>query len=117
MPNALSDTVGAVAIGRNEGALKTGGEALVKHRAPGAAEFFRALDKEGCPIMWGFRLRNGQDEKMLDLFFPNPFITADDELAATPDWDRLATWNHVRDRYIGEPDDGRDQTSKGFGGG
>lgn len=102
-------------IGRNEGAQTSGGEALIRRRAPGKAEFFRGFDRDGAPVMWGFRMRNGAEEPMLDLFFPNPFITDDDQLADAPDWSRLATWEHVRNRWIGAPDDGRDRLGKGFG--
>lgn len=102
-------------IGRCEGALRTGGEALVARRRPGKAEFMRSLDREGHPLMWSFRMENGAGEPMLSLFFPNPFITEDDQLAPAPDWSRLAAWAHVRDRWIGAPDDGRDRLGRGFG--
>ncbi|MFB2594826.1 hypothetical protein ACEYYB_08230 [Paracoccus sp. p4-l81] len=101
-------------IGRNEGALRQGGEALVAQRRPGKAEFFRSLDPEGHPRSWGFRMENGKGEPALSLFFPNPFITPDDRLAETPDWDRLATWDHVRSTYIGLDDGGPDRLSKGY---
>lgn len=101
-------------IGRNEGAVKQGGEALVAHRRPGKAEFFRSLDPDGHPRSWGFRMDNGKGEQMLSLFFPNPFITADDQLADQPDWERLATWDHVRRTYIGIEDGAADRMSKGY---
>ncbi len=101
-------------IGRNEGAVKQGGEALVAHRRPGKAEFFRSLDAEGHPRSWGFRMSNGKGEQMLSIFFPNPFITSDDQLAEAPDWDRLTTWDHVRSHYLGLDDGAADRLSKGF---
>ena len=61
-------------IGRNEGAVQQGGEALVARRRPGKAEFFRSLDPEGHPRSWGFRMENGAGEPALHLVFPNPFI-------------------------------------------
>lgn len=101
-------------IGRNEGALKSGGEALAARRRPGSAEIVRSLDRDGDPIMWSFRMKNGAGDPMLSLFFPSPFITADDRLAEAPDWARLSTWDHVRETWIGAPDDGRDRQGKGF---
>ncbi len=101
-------------IGRNEAAVKQGGEALVARRRAGKAEFFRSLDSEGHPRIWGFRMENGAGEPALCLFFPNPFITPDDRLADEPDWDRLATWDHVRSTYIGLEDGAPDRLSKGY---
>ena len=101
-------------IGRNEGAVQQGGEALVARRRPGKAEFFRSLDPEGHPRSWGFRMENGAGEPALHLFFPNPFITPDDRLAETPDWTRLATWDHVRSTYIGLADGAPDRLGKGY---
>lgn len=103
-------------IGRNEGAVAQGGEALVARRRPGRAEIFRSLDPQGHPRSWGFRMENGAGEPMLHLFFPNPFITPDDRLAEAPDWDRLATWDHVRRTYLGIEDGAADRLSRGYRG-
>jgi hypothetical protein len=103
-------------IGRNEGAAKgAGGEALVAHRRPGRAELFRGLDRVGQPVTWGFRMANGQGEPQISVFFPNPFLTDDDQLAGAPDWSRLALWDHVRSTYAGAAADGRDTLGNGFG--
>ncbi|MFP4125208.1 MAG: hypothetical protein ACLFU0_00985 [Alphaproteobacteria bacterium] len=99
-------------IGENRGA---GDAALAARRRPGRAELFRELDEDGHPRSWGFRMSNGAGEPQVSIFLPNPFLTATDDLAATPDWSRLELWDYVRTTYAGAAADGRDTLGAGFG--
>ena len=51
---------------------------------------------------WGILLWNGAEEQMITLYLPSPFL--DDRLKPMrePDWSRLALWNQLRARYLGE---------------
>ncbi|MBB4211505.1 hypothetical protein EV659_105193 [Rhodothalassium salexigens DSM 2132] len=89
--------------------------ALIAKRRPGRAELFRGLDRAGHPVTWGFRMFNGDKDPQITIFFPNPFITDEDEIAAAPDWSRLALWHEILERYTGHAPDGLDTTGKGFG--
>ncbi len=99
-------------VGENRGADDA---ALKARRRPGRAELFRGLDEDGHPVTWGFRMANGAGEPQIDVFFPNPFLTATDAIAETPDWSRLELWNYVRTTYAGAAADGRDTLGAGFG--
>ncbi|MEO0400684.1 MAG: hypothetical protein AAF224_14835 [Pseudomonadota bacterium] len=88
--------------------------ALIAHRRPCRAELYRSLDKEGHPNSWGFRMFNGEGEQQITIFFPNPFITEDDQLADEADFSKLALWDHVLKTYAGHESDALDRKSKGF---
>ena len=51
---------------------------------------------------------NGAGEPMISIFFPNPFIEADDSLASVPDFSRLATWRVLSARWLGRPPEALD---------
>jgi len=103
-------------IGENRGpAENPNPPELVAHRRPGRAELFRARDRRGDPVSWGFRMFNGKGEPQISIFFPNPFITDEDGLADTPDWSRLALWTQILATWAGQAPDGLDTTGKGFG--
>ncbi|MEM1139246.1 MAG: hypothetical protein AAGH45_05115 [Pseudomonadota bacterium] len=87
---------------------------VIAQRRPGRAELYRSLDKEGHPNSWGFRMFNGAGEQQITIFFPNPFITSDDQLADEADFSRLAVWDHVLATYAGYEPDPLDRMSKGF---
>lgn len=77
--------------------------ALAAQRLCSRAAFTRSLSAGACtPGSWGVRLWNGSGEQMLSIFLPSPFL--DDRLKPQrePDWSRLALWNELRARYLGE---------------
>lgn len=88
---------------------------LIAQRRPGRAELYRSLDKEGYPNSWGFRMFNGAGEQQITVFFPNPFLTDDDQLAKDTDFSRLELWDYVLKRYAGHEPDEINRKSKGFG--
>ena len=53
----------------------------------------------------------------MTLFFPNPFLTDDDRVAPTPNWERLAAWEDIAARYLDLAPDPRDRSGQGFAGG
>jgi hypothetical protein len=78
-------------------------EALAAHRLCHRVAFMRRLSAGACtPGAWGLRFWNGLGEQMLSVFLPSPFL--DDQLKPRrePDWSRLALWNDLRVRYLGE---------------
>lgn len=77
---------------------------LARWRRCGRAAFFRECDPHGRAGAWGFRMWNGRDEQMVTIFFPNPWLDADQErYVDTPDWSRLDLWMGLRARYAGVP--------------
>ena len=89
--------------------------ALSRHRECARAELARGLDQNDDPVTWSLRLFNGQGEQQMTLFFPNPFLTDDDQIAENPDFTRLALWHKVTAAYLGLDPDPRDRAGKGFG--
>jgi hypothetical protein len=105
-------------IGENKGPpLDRTPEELKAHRRPSKAQIFRRLDKEGAPLSWGFEMENGAGEPMISIFFASPFLSAGDRLTDTPQWDRLAMWRDIAQRYLGRPPEAFDESGKGYRGG
>ena len=105
-------------IGENRGSPDNPTPAALRARRRTArAELVRGLDREGAPLTWSLRLFNGAGEQQMTVFFPNPFLTSDDRIAATPDWRRLAAWEDVAAKYLGLEPDPRDRSGQGFAGG
>jgi hypothetical protein len=90
-------------------------EEMIAHRRPGRVELFRTLDRDGYPHTWGLRLLNGKDEPQMTVFFPNPYVTKDDEVTTDPDWSRIEVWEEIFARYTGNAPDGFDRQGRGFG--
>ncbi len=88
---------------------------VAAHRQCGRAELYRILGHDGAPRSWALRLHNGEDEQMMTVFFPNPYLTNADKILKTPDWSRLAMWDKFRKTYLGLDPDPLDRTAKGFG--
>lgn len=88
--------------------------ALTRQRRPSRAEFFRSLDRQGHPVSWGFRMFNGHGEPQISIFFPNPFLTDEDGIAKSPDWQRLAVWESVVRRFLGREPEAFDRSGRGF---
>lgn len=104
-----------VCIGAHKGSRKQPADpALAAHRRTARAELYRGLDDDGAPTNWGLRLFNGHDEQQLTVFLPNPFLTDEGKILETPDWSRLALWDHLRKTCLGLGPDPRDRAAKGF---
>lgn len=87
---------------------------LVAHRRPSRCDLVRGLDRSGAPVTWSLRIENGHGESTLSIYFPNPFLTDEDGIAAAPDWSRLALWHDVLLTYAGQAPDGLDTRGAGF---
>jgi len=89
---------------------------LRRTRRTSRAEIVRTFDAEGAPILWQLRMFNGAGTPQLNVFFPSPFLTDDDQLAERPDWSRLAVWDDVATRFLGreQPQDPLDRSGRGF---
>jgi len=89
---------------------------LRRTRRTSRAEIVRTFDAEGAPILWQLRLFNGAGTPQLNVFFPSPFLTDDDQLAERPDWSRLAVWDDIATRYLGreQSQDPLDRSGRGF---
>jgi hypothetical protein len=88
---------------------------LVAERRPGRVELYRSLDLDGYPHTWGLRVFNGNDQPQISVFFPNPYVTDDDQITSEPDWSRIEVWEELLQRYTGNAPDGFDRTGRGFG--
>ena len=87
---------------------------MIAHRRPGRVELFRGLDRDDLPNTWGLRMFNGKDEPQITVFFPNPYVTKDDEVTNAADWSRIEVWEELLPRYTGNAPDGLDRQSQGF---
>ncbi|MCG8421876.1 MAG: hypothetical protein MJE77_28480 [Proteobacteria bacterium] len=90
-------------IGSHQGLQTETSSELARHRQCARAAFYRRFSADGCvPGSWGILLWNGAEEQMITLYLPSPFL--DDRLKPMrePDWSRLALWNQLRARYLGE---------------
>ncbi len=87
---------------------------LKARRKPSKAQMFRGFGRDGKPATWGFEMWNGAGEPMISIFFPNPFIEADDSLSERPDFGRLATWRAVSETWLGRAAEPLDEEGAGF---
>ena len=67
---------------------------LARHRRTARAEFFRRINDDGCPDVWGVRLFNGADEQQITILLPNPFLSPEMKTLAAPDWSRRRPMRH-----------------------
>jgi hypothetical protein len=86
---------------------------LARVRRCARAELYRVLH-DRAPVSWGLRMFNGAGEQQITVLLPNPFLDDDQHLLPSPDWDRLACWDHLRARFLGLGGDPFDRTAPGF---
>jgi hypothetical protein len=84
---------------------------LAEHRRVKRAALFRSFGKSCLPASWGLRLWNGQDEQMITVFFPNPYLDEEGHRPRQPDWSRLYLWDLVRHDFLGLESDPCDRES------
>ena len=65
-------------------------------------------------VAWGARFYNGKGEQQMSIFFPNPFLTDEQQIAEKPAWSRLAIWDDLTRRYLGRGSDPKDRSGTGF---
>ncbi|MGK7910811.1 MAG: ferredoxin [Synechococcus sp.] len=66
------------------------------------ASLYRRLNERGQPRSWGIQFWNGAGEKMMNLFLPNPFLGADEDLLpeGKPQLDKLSLYGELRQIYV-----------------
>lgn len=66
------------------------------------AAFVHTTRQSCTPESWSLQLWNGDDQPMIHLVFPNPYLK-DDETPQfkNPDWDKLALWYAIQEKYLG----------------
>ncbi|MCV6591231.1 MAG: hypothetical protein OIF57_19755 [Marinobacterium sp.] len=80
-------------------------EALSQHRRTSVAQLYRNLDRDGRPVSWGLRMFNGKNEQQMTVFLPNPNLSIEQTYLKKPDLSKLEMWNHLREKYLGLPQD------------
>lgn len=75
---------------------------LRQQRLVSRASLYRRLSASGRPTSWGIQFWNGEAEKMMTLFLPNPYVGEDDELLpeGKPQLDKLALFEAIREIYV-----------------
>ncbi len=75
---------------------------LRRKRRVQRASFYRRFNDRGQARSWGIQFWNGAGEKMMNLFLPNPFVDADENLLpeGTPQLDKLSLYETLRDIYV-----------------
>ena len=75
---------------------------LARRRECSRASFRRLVHPERGPRSWQLELVNGAGEQMITFFLPSPYLSPAMKPLKVPDWGRLALWNALRARYLGE---------------
>lgn len=103
-----------ICVGLNKGLahLPTNPD-LAAIRRTSRAELARMIRPDGTPRSWQLRLFNGTGENQLTVFLPHPYLERGEVVTETPDWSRLAMWNHLRKTYLGLEPDPLDHTAHG----
>ncbi|WP_438803105.1 DUF7676 family protein [Frankia tisae] len=79
------------------------GARLGQIRRCARAELYRRISRDGTPTSWALRMLNGVRDQMMTVLLPNPFLGDHQELLPEPHFDRLATWDQLRARYLSLP--------------
>jgi len=83
---------------------------LARLRRTGRAEFFRRINEDGAPDVWGVRLFNGGGEQQITILLPSPFLSREMKFLPEPDFSRLEAWDALRRDHLGLDPDPRDRT-------
>jgi hypothetical protein len=91
-------------VGKNRGnkASKENKQVLQEMRQVKRGAFVHQTNGTCTPESWSLRFWNGNDEQMVNIIFPNPYLTS--ELLPqrkNPDWSKLEMWKDMRKKYLG----------------
>ncbi|NJL91251.1 MAG: (2Fe-2S) ferredoxin domain-containing protein [Coleofasciculaceae cyanobacterium SM2_1_6] len=66
------------------------------------ASLYRRLNERGEARSWGIQFWNGANEKMMNLFLPNPFVGDDEDLLpeGKPQLEKLSLYQEIREIYV-----------------
>jgi (2Fe-2S) ferredoxin len=90
-------------IGENQGGPdRTNSPALRQARQVSRAALYRQLNDRGKPQSWGIQFWNGDGEKMMTIFLPNPFLGEGEDFLPEhqPDLAKLAVYEDLRQIYV-----------------
>lgn len=75
---------------------------LRQQRRVERASFYRRLNDRGQARSWGIQFWNGAGERMMNLFLPNPFVDAEENLLpeGKPQLNKLSLYEELRDIYV-----------------
>ena len=76
------------------------------------AQLYRLI-REDAPVSWGVRLFNGDNEQLMTVLLPNPFLDQDDQ-PCEPNWERLALWDQLRSEFLNLDSDPFDRCGHRF---
>jgi hypothetical protein len=90
-------------LGVQRGLKSQSSQHLASSRRCGRAAFVRSFRSASAPCAWSVQLFNGAGEQMITFLLPNPFLdSALGKRLREPAWEKLALWNELRARYLGE---------------
>ncbi|MGF7238988.1 MAG: DUF7676 family protein [Frankia sp.] len=90
------------------------GPELGRIRRCARAELYRRVADDGAPTSWGLRIFNAIGEQMMTVLLPNPFLSDAEQILTPPDFNRLAAWDHLRQRYLNLDPDPLDRSGTSF---
>ncbi|MDB9312295.1 hypothetical protein PN462_04200 [Spirulina sp. CS-785/01] len=75
---------------------------LRKQRLVTRGALYRRLNRQGKPTSWGIQFWNGDGEKMMTFFLPNPYLGEDEDLLpeGKPQWKKLGLYETLREIYV-----------------
>ncbi|OAB59032.1 (Fe-S)-binding protein [Phormidium willei BDU 130791] len=75
---------------------------LRQQRRLSRGAFYRRLNEAGQPRSWGIQFWNGEGERMMNLFLPNPLLGEDEDVLpeGKPLLEKLALYDELRSIYV-----------------
>lgn len=75
---------------------------LRSQRLVSRGSLYRRLNEKGKPTSWGIQFWNGEGEKMMTLFLPNPYLGEDEDLLpeGKPQLEKLGLYETLREIYV-----------------
>lgn len=91
-------------IGKHRGnrAKKEDKETLQQQRQATRGAFIHTTNGTCTPESWSLRLWNGKDVQMVNIIFPNPYLTEDLHRQKEADWSKLELWNNTKEKLLSE---------------
>lgn len=75
---------------------------LRKERLINRASLYRRLNEDGEARSWGIQFWNGANQKMMNIFLPNPYVDEQEDLLpeGKPQTEKLNLYQELRETYI-----------------
>lgn len=91
-------------IGENQGnrAKHENKKELQHVRQVAKGAFIHQTNGTCTPESWSLRLWNGNEEQMINIIFPSPYLNEEMQpQRKNPDWKKLELWKEIRRKYLG----------------